>query len=161
MLESIRQSIQEILYLIRYLKEEYDRVILFGVSLGGHLAALATQFLKDIDIMCALASPFLFSINPKIVPVSAKIVAQIRKEDLSRWYKVLYVCNLKYFSPFTTNRNTALIGGKYDRIVPFSRVTNLAEMLKKPLFTYPGGHISLLIWRRSILHKINKVFLKS
>ncbi len=161
MLESIRQSIQEILYLVYYLKEKYERIVLFGVSLGGHLTALITQFLKEIDIICALASPFLFNINPKIVPISTEIVSQMKEKGQTNWYKILYSCNLKYFSPFTTNRHTAIIGGKYDRIVPFSRVRNLANMLSKPLLSYPGGHLSLVIWLRSLLLKINNVFLEN
>ena len=159
MLESIRQSIQEILFIVHYLKEIYDRIIVFGISLGGHLAALATQFLKEVDIICALASSFLFSINPKIVPISTEIVSKMKEKGLTNWYKIIYACNLKYFAPFTTNRHTAIIGGKYDRIVPFSRVQNLANMLSKPLLSYPGGHISLVFWIRSLLLQINKVFL--
>ncbi|MFX1284152.1 MAG: hypothetical protein ACFFB5_10875 [Promethearchaeota archaeon] len=160
MLEAIRQSIQEILYMIQYLKEKYERIILFGVSLGGHLAALTTQFFTDVDIICALASPFLFNLNPKIVPVSTKFVSKIKENGHIDWYKILYVCNLKYFSPFTTNRHTAIIGGVYDRIVPFSRVNNLATLLHKPLFVYPGGHLSLIIWLRPLLHRINNFFVK-
>ena len=160
MLEAIRQSIQEILYMIQYLRERYERIILFGVSLGGHLAALTTQFLTDVDIICAQASSFLFNLNPKIVPVSTKIVSQIKENGHANWYKILYVCNLKYFSPFTTNRHTAIIGGRYDRIVPLSQVNNLANMLSKPVFTYPGGHLSLIVWLRPLLQRINDVFEK-
>ncbi|MFX0207847.1 MAG: hypothetical protein ACFFDT_17800, partial [Candidatus Hodarchaeota archaeon] len=158
MLESIRQSIQEILYLVHYLKEKYERIIVFGVSLGGHLTALATQFLEEINIICALASPFLFNIDPKIVPISTEIVSQMKEKGQTKWYKILYSCNLKYFAPFTTNHHTAIIGGKYDRIVPFSRVQKLANMINKPILSYPGGHLSLIIWLHSLLLKINKVF---
>jgi pimeloyl-ACP methyl ester carboxylesterase len=160
MLEAIRQSIQEILFLIKYLKDTYDQVILFGVSLGGHLVALTSQFLEDIDIIAALASPFLFNLNPKIVPVSAKIVAQLKQESHLSWYKILYPCNIKYFIPFTTNSKTVIIGGIYDRIVPLSSVEDLSRMLQKPLLTYPGGHISLIIWLRSLLYQINNAFRK-
>ncbi|UCE12645.1 MAG: hypothetical protein JSV04_10680, partial [Candidatus Heimdallarchaeota archaeon] len=158
MLEAIRQSLQEILLLVSYLKERYDRVVLFGVSLGGHIVSLATQFIADIDIITALASPFLFSINPKIVPVSTKIVSELKEEKLTRWYKILYMCNLKYFTPFTTNRHTAIIGGRFDRIVPFSQVKKLASLLEKPLFAYPGGHLSLIAWLRPLLHQIDELF---
>ncbi|MFX0181660.1 MAG: hypothetical protein ACFE95_01160 [Candidatus Hodarchaeota archaeon] len=160
MLEAIRQSIQEILFLVGYLKNIYGQVILFGVSLGGHLVALTSQFLEGIGIIAALASPFLFNLNPKIVPVSTKIVAQLKQESHLNWYKILYPCNIKYFSPFTTNLRTVIIGGIYDRIVPFSRVEDLSRMLQKPLLTYPGGHISLIIWLRSLLYQINNAFSK-
>ena len=158
MLEAIRQSLQEILLLIQYLKDSYERVILFGISLGGHLVSLATQFLEDVDIIAALSSPFLFNINPKIVPVSTELVSQLKKNHHTNWYRILWVCNLKYFAPFTTNRHTAIIGGRYDRIVPFSRVQSLAKMINKPLFGYPGGHLSLLVWLRSLLCQINCLF---
>lgn len=161
MLEAIRQSLQEILYFVSYLKERYDRVVLFGVSLGGHIVSLATQFITDIDIIAALASSFLFSINPIIVPVSSRIVSQLKKERHTSWYKILYMCNLKYFSPFTTNRHIAIIGGRFDRIVSFSQVQRLAYMLKKPLFAYPGGHLSLIAWLRPLLHQIDELFKKN
>ncbi len=157
MLEAIRQSIQEILFIIQYyLKEKYERVIMFGISLGGHLAALTTQFLTDVDIICALASPFIFRLNSKIVPISTDIVSQLKRRGRTNWYKILYACNLKYFAPYTTNPHTAIIGGHYDRIVQFDRVQNLARMLKKPLYSYPGGHLSLIFWLRSLLRKINE-----
>ncbi|MFX1506266.1 MAG: hypothetical protein ACFFDC_09130 [Promethearchaeota archaeon] len=158
MLEAIRQSIQEILLLINYLKDRYDRIIVFGVSLGGHIAALTTQFLTDVEIICALASPFIFSLNPKIVPISTEIVSQLKKRGQTNWYRILYTCNLKYFFPFTTNHHTAIIGGRYDRIVQFVKVQNLAKMLDRPLFSYPGGHLSLILWLRSLLNQINKKY---
>ncbi|MHA2224306.1 MAG: hypothetical protein ACXAC8_03840 [Candidatus Hodarchaeales archaeon] len=158
MVESIRQSLQEILWLVQLLKKDYNRVIIFGVSLGGHLAALATQFVEEVDIISALSSPFLFSLNPKIVPISFKTVSQMREKGLAKYYKILYVCNLKYFAPFTTNRNTAIIGGKYDRIVPFFRTKSLASMLHKPLFAYPGGHLSLIVWLKPFLNQIDTLF---
>ncbi|MFX1516466.1 MAG: hypothetical protein ACFFC6_09155 [Promethearchaeota archaeon] len=157
MLEAIRQSIQEILLLTKYLKARYDRVIIFGVSLGGHLVALTTQFLTDVEIICALASPFIFSLNPKIVPISTEIVSQLKKSGQTNWYKILYVCNLKYFAPLTTNHKTVVIGGQYDRIVQFSKVQTLARMLKKPLFSYPGGHLSLIFWLHSLLSRVNQL----
>ena len=156
MLEAIRQSIQEILLLANYLKDRYDRIVIFGVSLGGHIAALTTQFMTDVEIICALASPFIFSLNPKIVPVSTEIVSELKKKTQTNWYRILYACNLKYFSPFTTNYHTAIIGGRYDRIVQFVKVQKLAEMLEKPLFSYPGGHLSLILWLRSLLNQINR-----
>ncbi|MFX0124445.1 MAG: hypothetical protein ACFFAE_12455 [Candidatus Hodarchaeota archaeon] len=158
MLEAVRQSIQEILFIIHYLKEKYERIILFGVSLGGHLVALTTQFLTDVEIICALASPFIFSLNPKIVPISTNIVSQLKKRGQTNWYRILYPCNLKYFTPFTTNPQTAIIGGQYDRIVQFNNVQNLASMLQKPLFSYPGGHLSLIFWLRSLLRRINQFY---
>lgn len=158
MLEAVRQSLQEIIFLESYLKEQYDRIVLFGISLGGHIVSLATQFITDIDIIAALASPFLFTINPKIVPVSSKIVSELKEERHTSWYKILYACNLKYFAPFTTNLHTSIIGGRYDRIIKFNRVQNLARMLNKPLFSYPGGHLSLIFWIQSLLRRINQLY---
>ncbi len=158
MLEAVRQSVQEILFITEILKEKYERVIIFGLSLGGHIAALASQFLKEVDLISALASPFLFALNPKIVPVSVDIVYQLKSVGKTNYYKILYPANLKYFSPFTTNLNTAFIGGRYDRIVPFERVKELSIMLGKPLYAYPGGHLTLMFWLRSMLKQINTIF---
>ncbi|MFX0171106.1 MAG: hypothetical protein ACFE9L_04230 [Candidatus Hodarchaeota archaeon] len=158
MLEAMRQSIQEILFLVEYLKNIYNEVILFGVSLGGHIVALTSQFLEGIEIIAALASPFLFNLNPRIVPVSVKTVTQLKKEHHQNWYKILYPCDIKYFSPFTTNSKIIIVGGRHDRIVPLSSVENLSKMLDKPLLTYPGGHISLIFWLRSILIQISNIF---
>ncbi|MFX0085390.1 MAG: hypothetical protein ACFFAU_06925 [Candidatus Hodarchaeota archaeon] len=160
MLESIRQSIQEIIHLVTIFKELYSRIILFGISLGGHLIAMASQFIEEVDIIAALASPFLFKLNPHIVPISSNIVNQVKREGHTDYYKILYSTNLKYFAPHTTNRNTTIIGGRYDRIVPFSQAKELAIMLEKPLFAYPGGHISIIFWLHSILHQINDLFQK-
>jgi esterase/lipase len=156
MLEAIRQSIQEMLLLTNYLKDRYDRIVIFGVSLGGHIAALTTQFMTDVEIICALASPFIFSLNPEIVPISTEIVSKLKKRRQTNWYRILYACNLKYFSPFTTNHHTTIIGGRYDRIVHFDDVKKLSTMLDKPLFSYPGGHLSLILWLRSLLNRINR-----
>lgn len=158
MLESIRQSLQEILFLSEFLKQKYKRVNLVGISLGGHILALASQLLQGVDLIIGLASPFLFNLNPIIAPVSVNIVSQMKENGHENWYKILYACNLKYFSPFTTNSNTIVIGGLYDRIVPISRVKQLSSMLRKPLLTYPGGHISLIIWLRSLLLQAEKKF---
>jgi pimeloyl-ACP methyl ester carboxylesterase len=160
MLESVRQSIQEIIHLVNSLKEEYSRIILFGISLGGHLVALSSQFLNGVDIIAALATPFLFRINPIIVPVSTKIVKYMKKKDRIGSYKILYATNLKYFAPHTTNKNTVIVGGRYDRIVPFSQVKTLAKMLKKPFLAYPGGHVSIIFWLNSLLSQIDHGFVK-
>jgi hypothetical protein len=157
MLEAFRQSILEIKLLINQLKEEYNRVILFGVSLGGHLVALSTQLLKDINIISALAGPFLFRLatKTKIVPVANNYITQHKEQGLTSYYKILYPTNLKYFTPLTTNKNTAIIGGFYDRIVPFDFVQDLSQTLQKPLYSYPGGHLTLLLWLKSLLSKID------
>ncbi|MFX0208345.1 MAG: hypothetical protein ACFFDT_20340, partial [Candidatus Hodarchaeota archaeon] len=120
--------------------------------------ALTSQFLEGINIIAALASPFLFNLNPKIVPISVKTITQLKEEHHLNWYKILYPCNIKYFNPFTTNLKTIIIGGIYDRIVPLSSVEDLSRILDKPLITYPGGHISLVFWLRSLLYQITKIF---
>ncbi|MFW9991407.1 MAG: alpha/beta hydrolase [Candidatus Odinarchaeota archaeon] len=162
MLEAFRQSIQEILFLVNYLQERYERVVLFGISLGGHLVALASQFVENTGVIAALASPFLFKIASRIniAPVSNEIVADLRDKGFASWYKILYPCNLKYFAmpEYTTNRNTAIIGGMYDRIVPLTSVQELASLLEKPLFSYPGGHLSLFPWLSRLLHQVKECF---
>ena len=60
MLEAFRQSIIEMQFLVSFLKETYDKIIVFGVSLGGHLVALGSQLINGINMVSALASPFLF-----------------------------------------------------------------------------------------------------
>jgi hypothetical protein len=160
MLEAFRQSIIEIEFLVSFLKETYDRIILFGVSLGGHLVALGSQLIDGINMVSALASPFLFRLasKAKIVPIANTYVAQQKQQGLISSYKILYPTNLKYFEPYSTNEKTVIIGGMYDRIVPFQYVNDLANMLNKPLYSYPGGHLTLIIWFRSLIKKINKVF---
>ena len=130
---------------------------MFGISLGGHLVALSTQLVNEIDIISALAGPFLFRLatKTKIVPVANNYIIQHKEQGLTSFYKILYPTNLKYFAPLTTNTNTAIIGGFYDRIVPFDFVQDLSQTLQKPLYTYPGGHLTLLIWLRSLLSKID------
>ncbi|MHA2173986.1 MAG: alpha/beta fold hydrolase [Candidatus Hodarchaeales archaeon] len=157
MLEAFRQSIIEIVSLISSLKSEYDRVLLFGISLGGHLAALSSQFLENIEIIAGLASPFLFRLASKanIAPIANNYILEHKIENLASYYKILYSTNMKYFKPFSTNEKTAVIGGHYDRIVPINQVIALSQMIHKPLFSYPGGHLTLLPWLRSLLKKID------
>ncbi len=160
MLEAFRQSIIEIQFLVNYLKKNYERVILFGVSLGGHLVAIASQFVADIDCITALAGPFLFGLASKlnIVPIANRGILQHKELGLASYYKILYSANLKYFHPYTTNQNTAIIGGIYDRIVPFNLVSKLARMLQKPLYRYPGGHLTLLVGFRLLIAHIDDLF---
>ena len=154
MIEAVRQSVQEIIMLCQYLQDHYESVIVFGVSLGGHLLALVSQFVDNVLLVCALASPFLFALDPKIVPGSRHYVTKLRSESHLDWYKLLSICNLKYMLPTSTNRKTVIIGGRYDRIVPFKRVKELAKTLAKPLIIYNGGHISMYFWLNSILNQI-------
>ena len=160
MLEAFRQSVMEIQLLINQLKEQYKRVILFGISLGGHLVGISTQLVNNIDIITALAGPFLFRLatRTKIVPVANKYIKQHEAQGLTSYYKILYPTNLKYFKPYTTNHNTAIIGGVYDRIVPFDFVQDLSNLLHKQQFSYPGGHLSLLLWLKNLLSKIDDLY---
>ena len=147
--------------MIEYLQSLYERVILFGISLGGHLTALSSQFLNNIEVIAGLASPFLFRLATKtnIVPIANNYILEHKMENLASYYKMLYSTNMKYFDPFTTNEKTAIIGGHYDRIVPFNDVVTLSKMISKPLFSYPGGHLTLLPWLRSLLKKIDTTYL--
>ncbi|MHA1976650.1 MAG: hypothetical protein ACW98F_17415 [Candidatus Hodarchaeales archaeon] len=160
MFEAFYQSIIEIQFLVNYLKEKYKRVILFGVSLGGHLVAISTQLVSGIDCIAALASPFLFGLASKtnIVPIANKYIQRHKEQGLSSYYNILYSTNLKYFHPFSTNENTVIIGGLYDRIVPFNLVRRLAKMLQKQLYRYPGGHLTLLPWFRPLIKQIDNQF---
>jgi hypothetical protein len=157
MLEAFRQSIIEIRLIVEELKEKYDRVILFGISLGGHLVGLSTQLIRDVDIIAALAGPFLFRLatKTKIVPIANNYVTQHKEKGMTSYYKILYPTNLKYFYPFTTNKNTVIIGGLYDRIVPFEFVKDLSKILQKPILTYPGGHLTILFWLKNLLSRID------
>ncbi|MHA1226037.1 MAG: alpha/beta hydrolase [Candidatus Hodarchaeales archaeon] len=154
MIEAYRQSVQEIVMLTKYLQGIYNEVILFGISLGGHLLALVTQFVSKVVIISALSSPFIFNLDPKIVPVSRSIVSNLKKQRHLSWYKILGLPNLKYFQPLTTNESTFIIGGRYDRIVPIQRVQALSNLLQRPLFVFNGGHVSLFFWLDSLLNKI-------
>jgi len=159
MIEAVRQSVQEIVLLCQFLQYEYESIIVFGVSLGGHLSALVSQFIENVLLVCALASPFLFSLDPKIVPLSRQNVIKLRFEKRLKWYKLLGICNLKYFPPTSTNKKTVIVGGKYDRIVPIKRVKDLATLLSKPLIIYNGGHLSMYFWLNSILNQISEMVL--
>ena len=160
MLEAFRQSVIEIIAVVDYLQSLYDRVLLFGISLGGHLAALSSQFFNNVDVIAGLASPFLFRLANKtnIVPIANNYILEHKLENLASYYKMLYPTNMKYFYPFTTNEKTAIIGGHYDRIVPFNDVVALSKMINRPLFSYPGGHLTLLPWLRSLLKKIDTTY---
>jgi hypothetical protein len=116
----------------------------------------------DIDIIAALASPFLFRLAAKknIVPIARNYVDQLSSEGRTSYYRILYSTNMKYYTPFTTNDKTVIIGGEYDRIVPFEMVTNLSEMLQRPLFSYPGGHLTILLWLKPLLQQIDNFFEK-
>jgi predicted esterase len=162
MFEAFRQSIHEIKLVIDYLRGKYDKIILYGSSLGGHLVAHLSQLVDDIDIITALASPFLFKLATKtnIVPIAHNSVSQLGAENLTSYFKILYPTNMKYYTPHTTNERTAIIGGEYDRIVPFEMVQDLGKMLHKPIFPYPGGHLTILIWFRPLLRQIDRMFEK-
>ena len=163
MLEAFRQSIHEIKLLVKYLQDKYERVILYGGSLGGHLVAHLSQMVDDIEIIAALASPFLFKLAAKknIVPIARNYVDQLSSEGRTSYYKILHPTNMKYYSPHTTNEKTAIIGGQYDRIVPFEMVSDLAEMLQRPLLSYPGGHLTILVWLKPLLKQIETFFDKN
>jgi pimeloyl-ACP methyl ester carboxylesterase len=162
MLEAFRQSIHEIKLLIHYLQGEFDRIILYGGSLGGHLVAHLSQLVDDIDIIAALASPFLFrlAVKKNIVPIARNYVDRLSSEGKTSYYKILHSTNMKYYTPFTTNEKTVIIGGEYDRIVPFEMVSDLSEMLQRPLFPYPGGHLTILLWLKPLLQQIDNFFEK-
>ncbi len=162
MLEAFRQSIHEIKLLIDYLNEEYDRIVLYGGSLGGHLVAHMSQLVDDIDIITALASPFLFRLATKtnIVPIARNYIKQLTSEGITSYFKILYSTNLKFYSPHTTNEKTAIIGGESDRSIPFEMVNDLAKLLQTTLFSYPGGHLTILLWLRPLLRQIDSLFEK-
>lgn len=158
MVEAIRQSLFELLTIIQHLKQTYSRVIVFGVSLGGHLAALLSQLVENIELVIAQSSPFLFKLSSKtnIVPLATKTIKSYQKDKVTSFYKLLYPTNLKYFAPFTTNKKTILIAGKFDRIVPYADSKKLSIMIKKPIIAYNGGHLTILPFLNTILKKVEK-----
>jgi uncharacterized protein len=134
-------------FLKSMLKKE-ERLIIYGQSLGGHLAV--TVAAKNEAIIDALVIEGAFS--------SHKNIAAVRVPVLGRIFVAEKYSALKAITQF--NKPILIIHSTEDKIIPYSMSTQLYEKANEPkfLYTIDKDHIlGPLYYPDSIISKVNNL----
>jgi len=153
---SLRQTISDLRAMIRYLKENNEKVILIGISLGGFITNLAAVVEEGIDVLISVmyANSLAFSVWKSI---SGKYIKKdfdahgFTYEELKKYWAILVPSN---FKPAIPKENILLFSGIHDEYVLNEDTNNLWEAWDKPQrILYPCGHAGIALYKNEIRKK--------
>lgn len=152
-LVSIKQAVTDLRALIRFIKENNEKVILIGISLGGFLTNLLGVIEAGIDILISVmyANSMAFSVWKSIPGKYIKRDFEAHEftyEELKKYWAIIVPSN---FKPVVPKENILLISGIYDKYVLSEDTDFLWESWYKPhRLLYPCGHSGIVICRDRI-----------
>ncbi len=150
---SIQQAVSDLRALIRFLKENNQKVILIGVSLGGFftnlVATLETRIDMLISVMYANSIPFsVFKSSPGKFIKKDFEEHGLTYQEVKKYWAITEPSN---FKPAIPKENILLISGMYDQYVLNEDTDLLWEAWGMPKrLIYPCGHSGIVLCRGRI-----------
>lgn len=153
---SIKQTISDLRALILYLKENNEKVVLIGLSLGGFITNLAAIVEERIDVLISVmyANSLAFSVWKSICGKYMKKDFEshgFTYEELKKDWAILEPSN---FKPVIPKGNILLFSGIHDEYVLNEDTDYLWEAWDKPQrILYPCGHAGIALFKNEIRKK--------
>ncbi|MBM7540746.1 alpha/beta hydrolase family protein [Amphibacillus cookii] len=158
-IEGFRQGVHDVSQVISYAKENYEKIIVAGFSLGGLMISFLGTCDNRADLYCMGQAGARLPETLNYLTVCAGL-----NEKRKRWIKngidfeELYrPIELLDYTSVIPSEKVISIGGKYDKLIRFKRVQELREFFKsKHNINYSAGHIGLLFE----LRKVKEAFIR-
>lgn len=152
--EHVRQAVMEIRALIQWIKHnEYGKVVLLGVSLGGYITNLVSVVEEKIDALVSVLYANKLSYAIWHTPVGRYIKQDIEQNGFT--YEQLQQCwrmiEPEYWSPKLARDRILLLSGQYDCYVHGIDSQQLWQNWKRPeRKNYPCGHAGIVLCKNKI-----------
>ncbi|SCY72970.1 alpha/beta hydrolase family protein [Alkaliphilus peptidifermentans] len=146
-IEGFRQGVHDVSQVISYAKENYEKVIVAGFSLGGHIISFLGTCDNRADLYCMGQAGARMPETLKYLTVCPGLNEKKQKWiqngiDFEELYRPIELLDYDSIIP---PEKVISIGGKYDKLIRFRRVQELRNFFKsKHNISYDAGHIGLL-----------------
>ena len=172
MLSRFRQIVVDVRTLIDFTEnnsiQNVKEISIFGLSLGGMSAVITMgvdkRIKKGIFVLAGGNIAKIFWKSIATFPLRSYVYAIKQSHDISQKEKEYTEISLLYdpltFAKFIKNRKVIMINGIQDPVIPRSSTNELRKLLRNPPIIYlPGGHGSIMIFRKLIAKKIVRFLL--
>lgn len=161
-IEALRQGVHDVSQVISYAKEDYERVMVAGFSLGGHIVSYLATCDNRADLYCMGQTGANLPQTLRYLTICPGL-----EEKRQRWiqkgidFEELYrPLELLDYSPLVSSEKIISVGGRYDKLVRFKRVQELRNFFRsKHDITYDAGHIGLLFELRKVKEELIKTMI--
>ncbi|MCF6159476.1 MAG: abhydrolase domain-containing 18 [wastewater metagenome] len=155
-IEGVRQCITEIRVTSSWLREQGEKIVIGGISLGGmmsHLAMAVERFDAGITITAGGNNAGIIWDGIATKGVRDDLIgAGITREQADHVFRVV---NPSVIAKHNKTENVFMINGLYDEIIPTRYSIELWEALGRPgIKWYPCAHVSIVFFMRSIFNDI-------
>jgi predicted esterase len=172
-LAHFRQIVVDVQTLIDFTEngaiQNVKEISIFGLSLGGMSAVISMgvdkRIRKGIFVLAGGNITEIFWKSIATLPLRRYVYAIKQSYDVSQKEKEYTEVFLLYdpltFAKFIKNRKVIMINGIQDPVIPKNSTNELRKLLGTPPITYlPGGHSSIMIFRKLIAKKIGRFLLE-
>lgn len=155
-LKSIKQSVNDIRALITYLKENNNKVVIIGLSLGGLVANLIAGCEKNIDLLISIfpANSLAFTSFKSEVGKYVKRDFLEKSFEFNKLSEIWTIINPSLNKPIIDLNKILLIQGDYDKYVLYEDTRKISENwgIKNELLKC--GHSGIVINKKEIRNKV-------
>jgi hypothetical protein len=160
-IEAFRQSVSEVSQLARILEKKYNKLILAGIDIGGHVTLYSTviedSFNEYILVQTgANLNEYIGKIRlSSFFEENSKNYSIKEDYDFANLYRAL---KFNKYRPIIDSNKIIITAGRYDKVVPFWSVKNLEKIFSgaKTIY-YDGGNFSInFIYNFIIDQALNK-----
>lgn len=155
-LKSIMQSVNDIRALIAYLKENNNKVVIIGLSLGGLIANLIAEYEENIDLLISIFP----ANNLAFTTFESEVGKYIKKDfleksfDFNKLNETWTIINASLNKSVINPNKILLIHGSYDKYVLYEDTQKISKNwgIKNELLEC--GHSGIVINKREIRNKV-------
>ena len=155
-LKSIRQSVSDIRALIEYLKQNNNKVVIIGLSLGGLVGNLIAGYEENIDLLISIFP----GNNLAFTTFESEVGKYVKKDfleksfDFNKLNEIWTIINPSLKKPVIDLNKILLIHGNYDKYVLYKDTQEISENwgIKNELLKC--GHSGIVINKKEIKNKV-------
>ncbi len=155
-LKSIMQSVNDIRALISYLKENNNKVIVIGLSLGGLVGNLLAEYEENIDLLISIfpANNLAFTTFKSEAGKYVKKDFLEKSFDFNKLNKIWTIINPSLNSSIIDLNKILLIQGNYDKYVLYEDTHKISENWGIKSELLKCGHSGIVINKKEIKNKV-------
>lgn len=155
-LKSIMQSVNDIRALISYLKENNNKVIIIGLSMGGLIGNLIAEYEENIDLLISIfpANNLAFTTFKSEIGKYIKRDFLEKSFDFNKLNEIWTIINPSLNRPIIDLNKILLIHGNYDKYVLYEDTQKISKNWGIKNEQLKCGHSGIVINKKEIRNKV-------